>query len=124
VTPVLRVLVSEDEQDIRDVVRLKLEGAGFQVTAVEDGADALTRALNDPPDLVLLDVMTPGMNGLEVCEALRGTPATASVPIIMLTAEADERDVAAGLLAGATAYVTKPFSLRELLAQVRTVLAA
>ena len=119
-----RVLISEDEADIRDVVRLKLEAAGFQVTAVGNGAVALSQALNDPPDVVLLDVATPGMTGLDVATALRSAPATAGVPIIMLTAEADPSDVRAGLRAGANAYVTKPFSLRDLVDQVRTVLAA
>jgi DNA-binding response OmpR family regulator len=123
VIQMLRVLVSEDEADIRDVVRHKLEGAGYQVTAVEDGASALRQAISDPPDLVLLDVMTPGMTGLDVCAALRRTPATAQLPIIMLTAEADEADIAEGLRAGADAYVTKPFSPRDLMSRIRSLLS-
>jgi DNA-binding response OmpR family regulator len=121
---VARVLISEDESDIRDAVRYKLESAGFNVTAVEDGAAALSQALTDPPDLVLLDVMTPGLTGLAVATALRRAPATAQIPILMLTAETDDSDVQAGYQAGANGYMMKPFSPRDLLSRVRSMLPA
>ena|SRR5882724_2150647 len=117
-----RVLISEDESDIRDAVTYKLEGAGISVTAVDTGTAALSQALDDPPDLVLLDVMTPGLTGLDVARALRSTPATARIPIIMLTAETGDGDVEAGYRAGVDAYLCKPFSPRDLLSRVCAML--
>src|SRR4051812_15104958 len=117
-----RVLVSEDEADIREAVTYKLESAGISVTAVDTGTAALDLALTDPPDLVLLDVMTPGLTGLDVATALRSTPATARIPIIMLSAETDDGDAAAGYRAGADVYLAKPFSPRDLLARVHAML--
>ena len=118
-----RVLVADDDPDILDLIRFKFEAAGLVVTAVGDGQAALSHALAEPPDLVVLDVMMPGLTGLEVCSALRDTPATARVPIILLTARAQEADVTRGLGVGADDYVVKPFSPRELLGRVQAVLA-
>jgi two-component system, OmpR family, phosphate regulon response regulator PhoB len=120
---VQRLLVAEDDPDIRELVLFKLRAAGFDVTTAVDGREALTRALEEPPDLVLLDVMMPGLSGLEVCAALREDDATARIPIILLTAKAQEADVTSGLGVGADDYVVKPFSPRELLTRVQAVLA-
>jgi DNA-binding response OmpR family regulator len=118
-----RVLVADDDADIRELVLFKLESAGFEVAAVADGQTALDTALADPPDLVVLDLMMPGLTGLEVCSALRGAPATAQLPIIMLTAKAQDADITRGLATGADDYIVKPFSPRELLSRVQAVLS-
>ena len=116
------VLVVEDEPDIRNLVVHHLTREGFRCRAVGTGADALARVKPITPDLVVLDLMLPGMDGLEVCRRLRADPATASVPIIMLTAKADEVDRVVGLEMGADDYIVKPFSPKELVARVRAVL--
>ena len=119
-----RVLVVEDEQDIAGLIKHALErsGDGAQVEIVNSG-DAALRAVNEQtPDLVILDLNLPVLSGTEVCRILRGRPATANVPIIMLTARTGEADRVTGLDLGADDYVTKPFSLRELAARVRAVL--
>ena len=118
-----RVLVADDDADIRDLVEFKLAAAGFEVAAVADGQAALDHALADPPDLVVLDLMMPRLTGLEVCAALRDSPATARLPIILLTAKAQEADITLGLASGADDYVVKPFSPRELLSRVQAVLS-
>jgi DNA-binding response OmpR family regulator len=114
-----RVLIIDDDSTICDVVGRYLERDGFEVEAVGDGLVGLDRAIRDPPDLVLLDLMLPGMDGLEVCRRLR---ALAPVPVIMLTAKDDESDRVIGLELGADDYVAKPFSTKELMARVRAVL--
>jgi phosphate regulon transcriptional regulator PhoB len=116
------VLVVEDEPDIRRLVVLHLSREGFRCRAVATGEDALREAKSALPDLVILDLLLPELDGLEVCRRLRGDPATAAVPIIMLTARADEVDRVVGLEVGADDYVTKPFSPKELVARVRAVL--
>jgi DNA-binding response OmpR family regulator len=116
------ILVVEDEPDIRDLVVLHLTREGFRCRAVGNGVDALREARAARPDLVVLDLMLPGMDGLDVCRRLRAEPATAGVPIIMLTAKADEVDRVVGLELGADDYVAKPFSPKELVARVRAVL--
>jgi len=116
-----RVLVVEDEKDIRDLVRFHLNEEGYDVIEAESGEDALRRVETDRPGLVVLDLMLPGVDGLEVCRRLRagsGTP----LPVIMLTAKAAELDRVLGLEIGADDYMTKPFSPRELVARVRAVL--
>jgi two-component system response regulator MtrA len=118
-----RVVVADDDADIRDLVAFKLEAAGMQVVAVPDGAAALEACQTEPPDLVILDVMMPGMSGLDVCRALRDSIGLAQVPVILLTARAQESDVAQGFDAGADDYVVKPFSPRELAARVNAVLS-
>jgi len=117
------VLIADDDPDIRELVRFKLEQAGHEVTAVPDGAAAMSAHENSTFDLVLLDVMMPRMTGLEVCAALRADPAMSSVPILMLTAKAQERDVDSGFASGADDYILKPFSPRELLTRVNAALS-
>ena len=117
-----RVLVVEDEPDIRDLLAFHLERDGFQVTRATTGTEALRQLRAAPPDLVILDLMLPEMNGLEVCRRLRADPTTAGLPVIMLTAKGDEVDRVVGLELGADDYVVKPFSPKEMLARVRAVL--
>jgi len=119
-----RVLLADDDPDIRELVRLKLEQAGHEVTAVADGAAALAAARADGPyAVILLDVMMPRSTGIEVCEALRTDPATRTVPILLLTAKAQQADVERGFAAGADDYIVKPFSPRELANRVSAALA-
>ena len=117
-----RILVAEDDADIAGLVRHYLEKAGFDVDVTDAGRDVAARLRKTPADLLVLDVMLPGMDGLAVCRALRADPTTASVPIIMLTAKAEESDRIAGLELGADDYITKPFSPREVVARVRALL--
>jgi DNA-binding response OmpR family regulator len=118
-----RVLVVEDELDIAGLIKHALERSGdAQVGIVATGDAALRTVADQLPDLVILDLNLPGLSGIEVCRILRSRPATAAVPIIMLTARSGENDRVAGLDLGADDYVTKPFSLRELAARVRAVL--
>ena len=115
------VLVVEDEADIRELVKYNLAKAGYQVTGVVTGEEGLAAAAV-PPDLVVLDLMLPGMDGLTVCERLKKDPQTDSIPIIMLTAKGEESDIVRGLELGADDYITKPFSPRVLIARIRAVL--
>jgi len=114
-----RILIVEDEPKTRETTRLYLEREGFEVASAEDGLVALRKAREHPPDLVVLDLMLPGLNGYDVCRALRRER---GIPIIMLTARSTEDDKLLGLDLGADDYVTKPFSPRELVARVRAVL--
>jgi len=117
------VLLAEDDADIRFLVTFKLTQAGYQIRVFGDGLSALADAREHPPDLAVLDVMMPGMSGLEVCQELRKDPATANIPVIILTALAQEADIAAGIAAGADDYVVKPFSPREFVMRVYVALA-
>jgi len=117
-----KILVVEDEPDIRELVRYNLEQGGFRVVEAEDGETALHKVRSEQPALVVLDLMLPEGDGLEICRILRGERATAALPIVMLTAKAAEVDRVLGLEFGADDYVTKPFSPRELVARVRAVL--
>ena len=118
-----RILVIEDDPDIALSLRLTLEREGeFSVEVEAEGAVGLKRALNRPPDLIVLDVNLPGMDGFEVCRHLRKNPATEATPVIMLTARVGESDRVLGLDLGADDYITKPFSPKEALARVRAVL--
>src|SRR5437867_6259834 len=116
------VLVVEDEPDIRALIVHHLTRDGFRCRTAADGTEALTRLRAAAPDLIVLDLMLPGIDGLEVTRRLRAEPAWSAVPIIMLTAKADEVDRVVGLELGADDYVAKPFSPRELVARVRAVL--
>jgi two-component system, OmpR family, phosphate regulon response regulator PhoB len=118
-----RVLLAEDDPDISYLVVFKLRLAGHDVTAFADGLSALTSARRDRPDVVVLDIMMPRMSGLDLCRELRTDPATADLPIVMLTARAQESDIEAGFAAGADDYIVKPFSLRELVSRIEAVLA-
>jgi DNA-binding response OmpR family regulator len=114
------ILLAEDQADIRDLIALNLRSAGYAVTAVGDGATALARQTESPADLLILDLMMPGLDGLEVCKALRARQHSA--PILMLTARSTELDRVLGLELGADDYLTKPFSLAELMARVKALL--
>jgi phosphate regulon transcriptional regulator PhoB len=116
------VLVVDDEKDLVDLVRYHLEKDGLNCLDARDGETALQLARERPPDLIVLDLMLPGVDGLEVCRKLRKDPKTASVAIIMLTAKAEEVDRIVGLEMGADDYMVKPFSPRELVARVKAVL--
>lgn len=116
------VLVVEDEEDIRELVSYTLLKEGYQVTSVASGEEALAIAAAQPPDLVLLDLMLPGVDGLTVCQRLRGNPVSSGVGIVILTAKGEEADVVTGLNVGANDYITKPFSRSVLIARVRAVL--
>ncbi|MBI4735546.1 MAG: response regulator [candidate division NC10 bacterium] len=116
------ILVVEDEPDIADLVKYHLEKAGLPARVVGDGKQALDLILRERPDLVVLDLMLPGLDGLELCRRLRGAQATRGIPVIMLTAKTEEVDRIVGLEMGADDYVPKPFSPRELVARVKAVL--
>jgi DNA-binding response OmpR family regulator len=118
------VLVVEDDDDIRGLVAFRLARAGVAVHQASDGESGLAAVAAIRPDVVLLDWMMPGIDGLEVCRRLRADPATAGLPVVLLTARAREADAERGLAAGADAYVAKPFSQPELLEAIRTALAA
>ena len=116
------VLIVEDEEDIRELLSYTLIREGYQVATVASGEEALAVAEAKTPDLVLLDLMLPGLDGLTVCRKLRANPKTAGVAIIMLTAKGEENDIVAGLNMGANDYITKPFSRNVLQARIRAVL--
>jgi DNA-binding response OmpR family regulator len=118
-----RILVVDDEPDALEILGFKLKEAGFIALFAKDGAKALAAARDERPALIVLDLMLPEIDGLEVCRVLRRDPATAAIPIIMLTARAAEMDRVIGLELGADDYVTKPFSPRELVLRIRKLLA-
>jgi two-component system, OmpR family, alkaline phosphatase synthesis response regulator PhoP len=118
----VKILVVDDEKDIVELLAYNLEKEGFAVIRAYDGERALELAKSQRPDLLVLDLMLPGINGVEVCRRLRGDPRSAGLPIIMLTAKGEEIDRVLGLEMGADDYITKPFSVRELIARVRAVL--
>jgi DNA-binding response OmpR family regulator len=119
-----KVLVVDDERDISDIVAFNLRREQYDVLHAADGESAVEMARRDQPDLVLLDLMLPGIGGLEVCRRLRAEPRTAQIPIIMLTAKGDETDAVVGLAQGADDYVRKPFGVKELMARVAAHLRA
>jgi len=120
--PKEHLLVVEDDEDILELLRYNLHKEGYRITGVTSGEEALKAVPSDLPDLIVLDLMLPGMDGLEVCRHLKRQPHTARVPIIMVTAKGEEADIVTGLELGADDYVTKPFSPRVLVARVRGVL--
>ena len=117
-----RLLVVEDDPDIAELLRHYLERAGHEVAVLTQGTEALPRVRADQPDLVILDRMLPGLDGLEICRLLRAQPATVDLPVIMLTARAEESDRIVGLELGADDYITKPFSAKEVVARVNALL--
>lgn len=117
-----KILVVDDEPEAVELVEFNLKQAGFEVATAADGAEALERARTAKPGLIVLDVMLPELDGLEVCKILRRDPITAAIPIIMLTARAAEVDRVVGLELGADDYLTKPFSPRELVLRIRKIL--
>ena len=116
------VVVVEDEEDILELLKFHLSREGFAVTAAASGEEAVKAITRKVPDLVLLDLMLPGLDGLEVCRILKKDPKTAGVPIVMVTAKGEESDIVAGLELGADDYIAKPFSIKVLIARVRAVL--
>jgi DNA-binding response OmpR family regulator len=118
-----RLVVADDDPDIREIVVFKLEAAGYEVTATEDGRAALEAIRRLKPDLAVLDVMMPGLTGFEVLEAVRADESLKGTRVLLLTARAHEESVERGLQAGADDYVVKPFSPRELALRVETLLA-
>jgi diguanylate cyclase (GGDEF)-like protein len=117
-----KILVVEDEDALRKILQMQLEGAGYDVVTAEDGLEGLEKVKQNPPDLVLLDVMMPRMDGSEVCRQLKANFQTSQIPVIMLTALGELRDKVAGLDVGANDYMTKPYSLDELLIRMRNIL--
>src|SRR5690242_9404606 len=117
------VLVADDDQDILQLVAFRLERAGYKVITVGDGQQALAAAQEHLPDLAVLDVMMPGLNGYEVTRQLRENEATRAIPVILLTARVQEADVSRGFEAGADDYLRKPFSPQELRSRVQAILA-
>jgi len=116
------ILIVEDEKDIQELIRYNLSKEGYRVTSADSGEEGLKTAQSLHPDLVILDLMLPGLDGLEVCRQMKKNSATAHIPIIMLTAKGDESDIVAGLEMGADDYVTKPFSLKVFTSRVLAVL--
>jgi DNA-binding response OmpR family regulator len=119
-----KILIVDDEPNIVISLEYLMQREGFDVSVARDGVQAIAAIERNPPDLVLLDVMMPGKTGFEVCQHVRAIDRLRNMVIVMLTAKGRETDVAKGLALGANAYVTKPFSTRELVAQVRTLLDA
>ncbi len=114
-----KIVIVEDENDIREVLTYNLEREGFRVWGAADGVLGLKLIQDKVPDLILLDLMLPGLDGLQICQKLKGDKLTAAIPIIMVTAKGEEHDIVTGLDLGADDYVTKPFSPKELIARVR-----
>lgn len=119
-----KVLIVDDEIDSLKLIGLLLESKGYQVMAAQNGERAIEKALQEPPDLVILDVMMPGMSGYEVCRRLRTNPRTATIPILMFTAKTQVMDKVIGFEAGADEYLTKPIQPTELIDRVETLLAS
>ncbi|MCS5629032.1 MAG: response regulator, partial [Planctomycetes bacterium] len=116
------VLVVEDEEDILEVIQYNLQQEGYEVACCMDGLQGLEQAKKLKPDLVLLDIMLPGMDGVEICRNLKEDDSTRRIPIIMVTAKGEEIDVVLGLGVGADDYIPKPFKVRELVARVKALL--
>lgn len=117
-----KIIVVDDEENIRELVRYNLAQEGYQVTTVGSGEEALQQACSQVPDLIILDLMLPGIDGLDVCRALKNGSKTAHIPIVMLTVKGEESDIVIGLELGADDYITKPFSPKVLLARIKAVL--
>ena len=117
-----KILIIEDERDVLDLLAFSLRKAGFTISTANDGADGLQRARSEKPAFIILDLMLPKMPGLEVCKVLKSDAATRQIPIMMLTAKAEEIDRIVGLEFGADDYVTKPFSPREIVLRIRAIM--
>ncbi len=117
-----RVMIIEDEKDLAELLAFNLEKEGYAATCIHDGKLGLERASEDLPDLILLDLMLPGLLGTEICKALRKDQRTADIPIIMITAKGDEIDRVVGFEVGADDYIVKPFSMREMALRVKAVM--
>jgi two-component system alkaline phosphatase synthesis response regulator PhoP len=117
-----KIIVVDDEENIRELVKYNLDREGYRVTTVGSGEEALKQARSQVPDLIILDLMLPGMDGLDVCRELKNDPKTAHIAIVMLTVKGEESDIVIGLELGADDYITKPFSPKVLLARLKAVL--
>ena len=117
-----KIVCIEDDPDILELIQYNLARQGYEVVACRDGEEGLARARSEEPDLVLLDLMLPGLDGIEICKRLKADERTSGIPIIIVSAKGEEGDIVTGLDLGADDYVTKPFGPRELLARVRTAL--
>lgn len=118
----MRIFIVEDEPDILRAIEYNLRKEGFETESASDGNIAMEKIIAKPPDLAILDIMLPGLDGISLCKTLRASKKTANLPIIMLTARSLEIDKITGLESGADDYITKPFSIKELIARIRTVL--
>lgn len=117
-----KILIVDDEVNIRELIKFNLEKSGYKVIEADEGQAAISKAKTEKPELIVLDLMLPGIDGLEVCRLVKSSRETAAIPIIMLTAKSEEIDKVIGLELGADDYMTKPFSPRELLARIKAVL--
>ena len=118
-----KILIAEDERDIRDLITYTLQFAGYEVVSAGDGEEAVQLTLLEKPDLVLLDVRMPRMNGYEACKAIKADEKTKGIPVVFLSAKGQEAEIQAGMQAGAVEYMVKPFSPDQLTARVKVVLA-
>ncbi len=116
------IFAVDDEDDILELVRMNLEREGYKVTCIGTGEECVKKVREKIPDLILLDLMLPGIDGLDVCRSLKGDSKTRHIPIIMLTAKGEESDIVTGLEIGADDYITKPFSMKVLIARIKAVL--
>ena len=121
--PQTKILIVEDEKDVRELIRYTLNKNGYATDTAANGLEALDMAIDIKPDLILLDIMLPEIDGLEVCQNLKTNIRTAAIPVIMLTAKSTEEDIQKGLEMNADDYITKPFSPRDLLDRIRAVLS-
>lgn len=119
-----KILIVDDEENIVEMLKLRLESAGFEVITASDGHEGLERARSERPDLILMDVMMPKMDGYQACRMLKFDDQFKDIPIIMLTARAQESDVKTGKDTGADAYITKPFDQKELIGKINELLSA
>ena len=117
-----KILVAEDERDIRDLIGFTLRFAGFEVVLTADGIEAVEKAPQESPDLIILDVRMPKMTGYEACRQLKDNPATSDIPIVFLSAKGQETEIERGLASGAVEYIVKPFAPDELTTQVKKIL--
>ncbi len=120
--PKENILIVDDEEDVLELVRYNLNKEGYRTETATSGEEAMTKARAKLPDLIILDLMLPGIDGLQVCKNLKSDAKTQNIPVIMLTAKGEETDIVAGLELGADDYVTKPFSPKVLIARVRRIL--
>lgn len=117
-----KILIIEDEKDIHELIAYNLEQEGYEILSSFSGESGIEKAMSEKPNLILLDIMLPGMNGLDVCRELKSNDKTVSIPIVMLTAKNEDVDIITGLELGADDYITKPFSPRVLIARIRAIL--
>lgn len=118
----MKILLADDEEDVKDVLRMFLESKGFEVVTAFDGLSAIDTVRQERPDLVLLDIMMPSIDGIEVCKKLKADPQTVNIPIVMISASSHAESVQKGLDAGAVEYIVKPFEPKNVLAMIQRIL--